>query len=239
MSAQEIAEYPYPGSIDYQQAGDHACYSAAVAYLMFRLNAPDELWHPRAIDKITGRQSGEPTQDMQVGLLALLEQGATLTEISDFDRERFQEQGLGYLTEYCVGHPFLEDDPEAFYATWTPERIETHQAREKRFSDNLEKFGGSWKRESRRPTHDDVTVNVTADQVVLTKVRTNVPGLLHVMVVLDYIEASETGDEDTLIVFDNRQVPPIRTVKAEWFRNRLFIPHEGLVVVENLKTEEL
>jgi hypothetical protein len=87
---------------------------------MFRIGAPRTLWQPSFIDHLTDRQPGERTQNSQAGILALLEQGANLTEISPVNRQRFLDEGLEYLVEYNTDHPFLRDTPQLFFAVWTP-----------------------------------------------------------------------------------------------------------------------
>jgi hypothetical protein len=111
----------YPAGIDYYDPTHTACDSAATAFLMWRIGAPEALWYPDAIDMISGRGPGQATspQMSYANLLALLEEGAEMLEITPFDSSRMYSEGLGYLEEFYQNDPWFIEEPEDFYTCWS------------------------------------------------------------------------------------------------------------------------
>ena len=110
----------YPEGIDYYDPSNRACDTMATAFLMYRIGAPEEVWQPEAIDRISGRNPNMPTEPVQIfnNLLALLEQGAEIIELCPFDSSRLIAEGLSYLEEFYKDDAWLQEDAEDFYSYW-------------------------------------------------------------------------------------------------------------------------
>jgi len=115
----EVVQPAFPEGIDYYDPTHTACDSAATAYLMWRIGAPSHLWNPDAIDDISGRLPGKPSDNYMIfkNLLALLENGAEMQEITPFDPSKFLTRGLSYVEEHHKDD-WLKEDPEDFYSYW-------------------------------------------------------------------------------------------------------------------------
>jgi len=235
MTLREAHGQHYPEGVDYRQAtDDRACVPASIAYLLFRIGAPRELWTPDAVDVHLGRRPGEPAHNLQSGVLLLADNGARITEISSYDKDRFIRGGLEYLVEYVstsesAGGDLFRENPRSFFELWTPQRVEAQQEYERDLLDKVKLLGDDWTWVHKKPDLQDVVRGAEQDSFVVARMQSSVPSLFHTRVALERL-TSDDGVPSGFVVFDNDYVPPITEWTDSGFSSRLLVD-DGLTIV--------
>lgn len=230
----ESLGHPYPGEVDYYRQSDgRSCVPSALAYLMFRIDAPEPFWHPETMDTVLGRAPGQLTEHFQAGVLSLLEQGAKVQSVTAYDSQRFIDEGLDYLADYCTSNrdssgSYVTDDPEMFFDYWTSDRIEKHKAYESEFLEKAATYGDQYQLVQKHPQLTDLTSAVSMGGMVLhTAPSTLGHGTAHARVAL----ANYTQRPDrSIILFENEINPPIIEVDLQWFGEEGYYPGDGVTI---------
>jgi hypothetical protein len=194
-----------PPHINYGEHGSMGCYSAAIAFLMYRIGAPESLWHPKNIDAITGRQPGKPTANIGLGRLALLDQGAEMITMEKFDSQRYLQHGLAYLAEHH-SDGWLAEDPAGFFRYWTPQRIQDDMAQVQSYLVQTEPYrrSGQLRQYSTTPLMQDIARLTRANYDVMFNVATSSTSTVHTIVATKYYEepGKDGAMEASLVCFD-------------------------------------
>lgn len=224
------AQTDLPHGIDYRAHGVNGCYSAAIAYLMYRIGAPSRLWDPSAIDAITRREKDRgtsPTNTRQA-VLSLLENGAEIIKVSAFDAERCLAEGLSYVREFDRDG-WQAEDPDGYYAYWTEERVHDDITQRREYRRRLQAYGERAREVIREPTMQDIKKLVGAGYAVLAAINNGGdPGTCHVVVVVG-VEREPGRQIDSLLYFDNNH-DEIRSRYEMNFEDRLYAD-EGVLAV--------
>jgi hypothetical protein len=222
--------HQYPAGIDYLP-DPSSCVPSTFAYLMFRIGAPERFWHPSAIDTIIGRVPGELTHNSGEAIIALLEQGANLTDVNSIDNNRFIAEGLSYLVEHHQ-EGWLSKSPEGFYKYWTPERLKIQQEHTQIFLDKLKPFGDQWKSIATQPTMAMLTSAVSAGGLVMAKTHSTDLDAHHSNVILG-VDIGVGEEENKVIFFENEKQPPIKAMKLSNFERLRFNPKSSITILHN------
>lgn len=226
----------FPEGIDYYDPTNTACDSAATGYLMWLIGAPCELWTPGAIDVVSGRVPGKPTEVSMVlkNLLALLENGAVMHEITPFDPAKFLSQGLSYVEEHHKDD-WLQEDPDDFYSYWEEtldEFTETTADFEERIHTDLRH---SYSRKIRRPNKEDLHRLVTNGHAVKALEASGVAVSLSHAVVVHSLGEYDSGQHVTIfnpnLAHYAGITGPCVGVDLEYFCRR-WQPDEGIIGIK-------
>lgn len=223
---------PYPEHVTYYRPSEQHCHSAAVSYVLYRIGAPKELWHPQAIDQITGRQPGDFTSDMSLGDIALLDNGAELVSIRDFDYRRYIVEGRGYAEQYHADK-WCKQDPASFDAYWTDERLAVDIAACQYYEQAIAPYTDQITEEFRQPTVDDIVSFVKNDPSSLVMMSVSLIQSIdrsHIIVVTD-IEDLPALNSPVVTYFDPDMTPhPFGRSTLETI-SKAFVAVDGILAV--------
>ncbi len=192
----------YPEGVEYYDPENCACDSVATSFLMYKVGAPRDFWYPSAIDTISGRKPGQPTDSHAVfrNLLALLEKGAEIVELCPFESERLKREGLAYVEEFC-SDSWLKEDPASFYNYWGSGNLELFTEAYANFDDRVRNdFKSSYQTIHRSAEIADIRQYIAEGYAAKCILKSNRgAGISHAVVVTDI---DPPGLYDGVDVFD-------------------------------------
>ena len=226
MQTTEIHGAPLPLGVDYSP-DVNSCVPATFAYCAFRLGAPEEFWHPVSFDGLLRRESGSTVEEENYALASLVELGAKITVLTDFDDRRFVTEGMGYLLEYHADGWLLE--PEKFYGFWTDDKVIERVEAAGRALEFFDRYRQDIDfRLGEVAFEHALSFLSTSDLVMLRLITTDV-NMYHNVLLLDADEP-DVPESQRLVVFDNQCEPPILEVTGAQVQRR-FKPKSRTTIV--------
>ncbi len=214
--------------VNYREAGDHSCFSAAIAFVLHQVGCAPPFWRPLAVDTITGRMPGQPTQDYNRGFLFLLEQGLRLTEVrpdSGFDYSRYEREGDAYVLDhydtYCARNPDIAN------TRLTAEELLAFKATVDQFAPY--KDTGQYIEKNKTPTIEDIKTLSDDGLVIVYQKVEGCHDIPHSIVVTGH-GLNPVLERPVVRYFDYIETPPLTGMSQSPFINTL-LPELGIVGV--------
>ena len=227
MEITEIHGAPLPKGVDYRP-DDNSCVPATFSYCAFRLGAPEEYWHTKSFDGLLQRDPGSVVEEENYALASLVELGAKVTVLTDFDDRRFITEGMRYLLEYHANGWLLE--PERFYDFWTPEKVIERVEAAGRALEFFDRYSHDIDFQLGEVTFEHVIRCLSPKDLVMLRLLTSDVNMYHNVLLLDANESYGDPDSQGIVLFDNQWEPPIIEVDGAQVLRR-FKPQSRTTII--------